>query len=255
MALAGCNGMSVPSIRPGAARHGSARVGPTRSLTLAVLTLCVACGSAQTDPHPAADGSSGTSGSSGASGSNSGASGSAGNGQSGGGAGGEGTAHAGSSNGGASGGASGTSGSAGKGGGSAGGETGGAGGMTVIPSCPATPPGASSCASNAQECFYEDCAGVGRSVATCTNGTWSVQRAACGAVECSAYPASKSCASGQICSVSEGGALLASCIENHCGTGPVTCECAASCASCSILGSLEQGVTVICGACPSGTCA
>jgi hypothetical protein len=134
---------------------------------------------------------------------------------------------------------------------------GGAGGSTVTPSCPATAPGgASLCTSNAQVCFYEDCAGVGRTVATCSNGTWSVQTAACGAVKCTSYPmVNMSCSSGQVCSVSAGGALLASCVENRCGAGPVTCECAASCTTCSISGSLENGVTVTCNACPSNTCA
>ena len=216
---------------------------------VAALVLSVAaCGSTATEQPAAASGAAGAAqggSASGNGGSSSGAAGTTnahgGNGQSG--------------SGGASGGAGGTSSVAGKGGAGAAGAGGVGGGAATVPPCPGTAPvSAARCGSNSQVCFYEDCAGAGRSVATCTNGSWSVEVGACAAVQC-AYPVSMSCVSGQICSVTAGGALLARCVENGCGKGAITCACASSCSSCSIAGSVSQGVTVSCNSCASATCA
>jgi hypothetical protein len=158
---------------------------------------------------------------------------------------------------GGAGGSVGMAGGGGKGGAGAGGAAGGSGGSAQAPACPATPPtAASSCASNGQECFYEDCAGAGLTAATCGNGSWAVQTGACAAVNCFGLPSPMSCAAGQVCSVSESGSIGAMCVESTCGSGPVTCECAhTTCVSCLIQGSVLQGVTVTCNNCPQGGCA
>jgi hypothetical protein len=220
-------------------------------LSSTALSLTVACGSAQGDQLPAKAGSAGAAGTVAASGSGT----NGGSADEGGDAGGSGGRPTGGVGGRATGGASataGTTGNGGKGGTGAGGATGGAGSLTLA--CPANPPvHGSSCTPLPEACFYEDCAGVGRTAATCNQGAWAVQTTGCAAVQCDGL--STTCSSGQICSVIQGGAHLAMCTESACGTGPVTCACAgASCANCSISGSPEQGVTVICNTCPQGGC-
>ena len=145
----------------------------------------------------------------------------------------------------------------GKGGSAGGGATGGTGGVAQAPTCPATAPvSAGSCAVNGQACFYEDCAGAGRTAATCNNGFWTVQEAACAAVQCIGLPSPTSCASGQSCSVTQSGTIGGMCTQPTCGKGPITCACAhASCENCSISGSVQQGITVTCNNCPQGGCA
>jgi len=162
---------------------------------------------------------------------------------------------------GAGGSALGAAGGGGKGGAGAGGPSGGTGGAIQAPACPTTAPvGASSCDWNGQVCFYEDCAGAGRTVATClklgaTGFSWSLQNTACGAVHCSGLPGPMSCASGQVCSVSQSGTISGTCEQSTCGAGPITCECAhATCTNCAILGSAAQGFTVTCNNCPQGGC-
>lgn len=171
-------------------------------------------------------------------------------------------------NSGASGGAAGAQSSGGTGGAGAGGATAGGGGATAggggatqLMPCPANPPGASeSCNAGGVVCSYEDCAGAGRTVATCGQQggarlTWTTRTAACGAVQCLGLPSAMGCTSGQICSVSEGGTISGMCAESSCGTGPVTCACAhASCTDCLVSGSVEQGFTVTCNNCPQGGC-
>jgi hypothetical protein len=58
--------------------------------------------------------------------------------------------------------------------------------------------------------------------------------------------------------VTAGGALLASCVQDTCASGLVTCGCIQSCVQggCSLLGSATAGFTVYCGgSCPQATCA
>jgi len=156
---------------------------------------------------------------------------------------------------------SGGRGDAGAGGAGAGGASGGTGGAQA-PACPAAAPvGASSCDWDGQVCFYEDCAGAGRTVATCQKlgapgFSWSLHNTACGTVHCSGLPGTMTCASGQVCSVTQSGTISGMCAQSTCGAGPITCECAqASCTNCAIAGSTEQGFTVTCNNCPQGGCA
>ena len=136
------------------------------------------------------------------------------------------------------------------GGGSGGGGGSGSGGAAAA-TCPAARPGAGVLCSGTPTCFYEDCAGSGRTVASCVNGAWSVETGPCTGVVCQ----SQICQPGEICVIRAGGALLVECAQNACGTGAVSCGCLQSCfGACTVGGSLASGVTIQCNTCPSGLC-
>jgi hypothetical protein len=129
--------------------------------------------------------------------------------------------------------------------------SGGAGGSAVM-ACPAALPVSGAACAGAPTCFYEDCEVTGRSVARCTNGAWTVETGACTGVYC----LSQTCAPGQLCLMSGGGALLVQCIDNGCGSAAIACGCLQSCAgNCTVGGSLSSGVTIQCNTCPSNQCA
>jgi hypothetical protein len=105
------------------------------------------------------------------------------------------------------------------------------------PACPQAPPAnGASCGSVSQTCLYEDCAGVGRTVATCTYRAWQVTTGACASVYCEPNPDSPyalSCAAGKVCVVTTttgGGAPIVTpmCVDHTCGTGPITSQCVPS---------------------------
>jgi hypothetical protein len=53
------------------------------------------------------------------------------------------------------------------------------------PTCPqAAPTNATACGPLGYSCFYEDCAGAGRTQAVCTAGAWKVESTACTAFSC-----------------------------------------------------------------------
>jgi hypothetical protein len=151
-----------------------------------------------------------------------------------------------------SGGRGGTTGAAGRGG------SGGAGGTSAA-TCPAVPPQPGGNCTVGLNCYYEDCAGAGRTVASCVAGsivepTWQVATGACTAVTCP-NPSSLTCPAGQLCFISAGGAVLATCETNSCGTSLISCSCLQSCSGvCSVLGSVQTGITVSCNTCPQGGC-
>ena len=134
------------------------------------------------------------------------------------------------------------------------GGSGGAGG-TVASTCPSAPPQAGG-ACTGQGCFYEDCAGVGRTAARCTNGAWVVDRAPCATATCPGIGGSVTCPAGQICSQQAGGAVQpAECVPNGCGTGPVSCDCLRPCAgTCTVTGSVATGFFAFCNTCPQLAC-
>lgn len=212
-------------------------------------SFAIACGSSEGDTSGGSGGSGGNGGGSGAStgGSASGSSpgGSGGSMATGGTAGSAGTAGSGGSV--ATGGASGNTGS----GGSAG--TGGSAGASA--QCPESPPSdGSPCVAAGQACHYQDCAGAGLTTAQCVSASWVVETSACDTFLCSG--AGDECSAGQICSIMQGGAIFSECVENPCGTGPVTCACAApSCpGGCNVIGYAGGGITVTCNTCPQGAC-
>lgn len=115
------------------------------------------------------------------------------------------------------------------------------------------------CASANQTCYYESCAGSGRTLATCTGGAWSVSSAPCSpaaTVTCTGTPSAMSCPVGQVCLIRISGTFSASCANQTCGTGPVTGACVAGATtSCTVNASVSNGATVTCNECPSGSCA
>jgi hypothetical protein len=139
-------------------------------------------------------------------------------------------------------------------GGGAGGGSGGASGgsgATGGASCPAAPPPAGASCSGASSCFYEDCAGGGRTVTRCANGAWTVETGPCTEVFCQ----SQNCPAGQLCLMRAGGALLVECVDNACGGAAISCGCLQSCAgACAVGGSLQAGVTIQCNTCASNQC-
>jgi hypothetical protein len=101
------------------------------------------------------------------------------------------------------------------------------------PICPQTPPAnAVSCGAVDFSCFYEDCAGAGRTQAVCSAGTWQVQTSACSTVTCMGggiTTTTLTCAAGQLCvrTTSGGGAYMIqpSCVTNTCAKGPISPQC------------------------------
>jgi hypothetical protein len=119
--------------------------------------------------------------------------------------------------------------------------------------CPSTPPAnASSCGSTSMTCFYDSCPSTGRTQAVCSGGAWAVQTAACGTVSCNG-PSALTCTSGQMCLITESGAVSANCVANTCGSGPVTPACGTTLGSCVVNATLVGGVTITCNTCPAGT--
>jgi hypothetical protein len=100
-------------------------------------------------------------------------------------------------------------------------------------------------------CFYEDCAGSGRTVARCANDAWSVETGPCTGVLCQ----SQTCQPGELCLMRAGGALFVECVQNSCGAGAIGCGCLQSClGTCAVGGSLQSGVTIQCNTCASNLC-
>jgi hypothetical protein len=166
-------------------------------------------------------------------------------------------------------GTAGTTGAAGAGGGAAAGGRGGVGGSagnagrggtggTSVATCPAAPPQPGSNCTGGLNCYYEDCAGAGRTIASCVTGSaaaprWQVTTGACTPVSCSSS-SSLPCPAGQLCYIAAGGAVLATCGPNTCGTSPISCDCLQCGGICTVNGSLQSGITVTCNTCPQGGC-
>ena len=126
----------------------------------------------------------------------------------------------------------------------------GAGGNEACPS--ELPSAESACPRVNQNCYYEDCSGAGRSIASCSDGGWSVSTAPCTeTVFCTAGGAD--CSEGEICLIVAGGAFAQECVPNTCETGPVGCDCIEGCSGdCTTYGDPDNGITITCNTCPSG---
>jgi hypothetical protein len=164
------------------------------------------------------------------------------------------TGGAGGGSGGATGaaGAGGNAGNSGEGGKGGAGGTAGGGGVGGNP-CPSIPPiNGSRC--TGKDCYYEDCAVVGRTIALChPEGTFEVQTTACTAVACSlSAVGGPSCPAGMICMQIAGGAVSDNCVSNTCRAGPIGCDCISSCVgTCTVSGN-AQGIGISCNTCPQG---
>ena len=148
------------------------------------------------------------------------------------------------------GGAAGTGGVAGSGGaaGTGGRGTGGTGTGGALSACPVAAPFAGSACAGLEgaQCFYEDCAGVGRTTATCTGGRWQEHNTACTQVPCQF---GASCPAGTICVQYVGGAVTTMCVANPCGTGPVSCACLTCSQTCQSSWSETAGIRTTCNTC------
>jgi len=121
--------------------------------------------------------------------------------------------------------------------------------------CPNAPPADGDTCTAARSCFYEDCAGVGRTVATCGQGTWSVTSGPCDTVVCENGITGTSCDVGKVCVAIASGVPVNLCVPNSCGTGPVSCDCVESCiGSCSVRGTVANGIVIDCNPCSPDGC-
>ena len=159
-----------------------------------------------------------------------------------------------SGSGGATGGAS--AGRGGAAGDAPGGRGGGGGAQTAT--CPTVPPQSGTNCTIGLNCYYEDCAGVGVTNATCVAGVsaprWVVTTSACTTVVCP-NPSTMMCPAGQICVVRAGGAISTECVSNSCGTSAISCDCLQSCSGdCTVLGTSVGSVAIYCNTCPQATC-
>jgi len=97
--------------------------------------------------------------------------------------------------------------------------------------CPQTAPkSGSACSSSNGTCYYEDCAGAGRSLANCVAGAWQVEAAACSSYRCEApntQGGGLTCAAGQICVITTNTSfnVTPTCVDQTCGTRPMSTAC------------------------------
>jgi hypothetical protein len=127
-------------------------------------------------------------------------------------------------------------------------------GECPAPTCPQTAPSnASACGPVDFSCFYEDCAGAGRTQAACTTGKWTVQTAACTTTACAGggiTPGTLTCDIGKICVRTTGGGgayvITPSCATNACGTGPITTQCIQGLSGSCFANTSLSGVQVSC---------
>jgi hypothetical protein len=124
------------------------------------------------------------------------------------------------------------------------------------PPCPSAPPHDGASCVGEQRCFYEDCAGAGRTSATCANDVWTVASATCQRTSCQSGMANSQCDPGTLCLAIASGVPVALCTPNGCGGGPISCDCLASCSgTCRVSGTAESGFTIECNPnCPVGGC-
>jgi hypothetical protein len=102
-----------------------------------------------------------------------------------------------------------------------------------VPACAQIPPSnGTPCGPVDYPCFYQDCAGDGRTLATCSGGTWTVETTACSSVTCEGVgvsPAEITCATGQVCVRTSTSnvvfTLKPTCVENTCGSNPISPAC------------------------------
>jgi hypothetical protein len=120
-------------------------------------------------------------------------------------------------------------------------------------SCPATRPSmGDACTTADQVCAYEDCGGVGRTIARCSSASWSVETAPCG--QFAICTGGLACGAGAVCLVIPGYPSIdnGECVPHRCGTGPISCSCLQGCTAGCELSATLKGSTMACTArrCP-----
>jgi hypothetical protein len=124
----------------------------------------------------------------------------------------------------------------------------GSGGSSAS-TCPQKAPVNGAVCNQAIQCYYEDCATSGRTVAGCSGASWQVTTGACSTFTCGAEGMQVTCPQGQICLATHGKAPV--CVTQTCGTGPVTTECVpgadpGASGFCRTNGSAAEGITMFC---------
>jgi hypothetical protein len=136
------------------------------------------------------------------------------------------------------------------------GASGMAGSRSISSPCPGEPPVANSpCPGEAASasCFYQECAGTGRTHATCSDGAWSVVSSPCSAFACSNGSGSVECGLDQFCiDPIAGDPQPPYCADNECGDGVVGADCA--CGTPSESASAEGGIILNCSTCGQPVC-
>jgi hypothetical protein len=131
----------------------------------------------------------------------------------------------------------------------------GAGGATGSP-CPATPPtNGAACGAFAETCYYEECAGKGRTLADCPLGVWKVSTGPCSSQVCGSWDGrvSRTCAAGEVCYGWCGDD--ARCTPHTCGAGPITKDCVPGATGyCTLSGSISDGIRLQCQSRPGTGC-
>jgi hypothetical protein len=100
----------------------------------------------------------------------------------------------------------------------------------LLPCPQAAPKNGSACSSSNGTCYYEDCAGAGRSLATCVASAWQVESAACSSFTCKAPNTEAgrlTCAAGQVCVITTSTSfnVTPACENQTCGTRPMSTSC------------------------------
>jgi hypothetical protein len=100
--------------------------------------------------------------------------------------------------------------------------------------CPQSAPAdGDACRGNGAMCVYQNCAGAGRTEATCSaSGTWKVATMACDAVKCvgaGTTGGSLVCETGQVCVLTTGGggaySVTPACLPNKCSPAALSLDC------------------------------
>jgi hypothetical protein len=120
--------------------------------------------------------------------------------------------------------------------------------------CPKAPQAdKSACGPVDHPCIYDDCAGKGRTLATCAGGTWSTQTTACGAATCEGVgvtPSSVTCSPGQVCVRTSGSNVVTkvkpTCVDNTCGTNPISVDCLGGVSGACEVQSSATGGSIYC---------
>jgi len=100
----------------------------------------------------------------------------------------------------------------------------------LLPCPKSAPQNGSACSPANGSCYYEDCAGGGRMLASCVDRVWKVETAACNAYPCQAPEKDGgvlTCAAGEICVVNTDTSfrVTPSCEKQTCGTRPMSTDC------------------------------
>jgi len=98
------------------------------------------------------------------------------------------------------------------------------------PTCPESAPvnGAGCDVCMQGPCVYDACASTStRQTATCDAGRWTVASTSC-AERCGYTDASLPCAAGQVCVIPGARGNQPTCLDNPCGSAPLSCACAGS---------------------------